>query len=204
MDAELVSLSSDIAIGVAAVVAAAVGVFGLCTWRKELTGKAKFNAARNVMLLAFKLEAGFQWATNLMTNSGESIDRPHGEKESPGESRVLDEWYARQRRLQPLVEDLQKLQTAGWEAEILLGEDSGKSVSEAIGIFRYNYAELATAIESYFEETYKEARGRSENIDQGWLKGLRKTIYSIPGHGLLKQIDEATVQLASTLKAYVK
>lgn len=204
MDAELVSLLSDIAIGVAAVVVAAVSVFGLRTWRKELTGKAKFNVARNVMLLAFKLKADFQRATNLMTRPGEFVDRPHGENESPGESRVLDEWYARQRRLQPLVEDLQKLQTAGWEAEILLGEDLGKSVSEAIGIFGHSYAELATAIESYFEETYREARGTSENIDQGWLKGLRETIYSIPGRGLLKQIDEATAQLASTLKAYVK
>lgn len=204
MEAELVSLLSDIAIGVAAVVVAVVGVFGLCTWRKELTGKAKFNVARNVMLLAFKLKADFEWATNPMTSSGEFVDRPHGEKESPDESRVLDEWHARQRRLQPLVEDLQKLQTAGWEAEILLGEDSGKSVSEAIGIFRRNYAELATAIESYFEETYREASRTSESIDRGWLKGLKKIIYSASSGDLLKQIDKATAELASTLKAYVK
>lgn len=204
MDAELVSLVSDIAIGVAAVIVAAVGLVGLRTWRKELTGRAKFKVSRNVMLLAFNLKAGFQWATSPFTSSGEFVDRPHGENESPGEARVLDEWHARHRRLKPLVEDLQKLQTAGWEAEILLGEDSGKSVSKAIGIFRNNYAELATAVESYFEERYRKANETSVNTDQDWLKGLRKTIYSMPGSSLLKQIDEATAQLASTLKAYVK
>jgi len=204
MDAELVSLLSDIAIGVSAVIVASLAVFGLRTWRRELTGKAKFDVARNVMLLGFKLRDDFQWATSPFTSSGESVGRSRRENESSNESTVLNEWYARQRRLQPLVEDLQKLQTAGWEAEILLGEDSGKSVSEAIGIFRHNYAELVRAIEDYFEERYKDARGASENIDQGWLKGLRKTVYSIPGRGLLKQTDEATAELASTLKAYVK
>jgi len=204
MDAELVSLASDIAIFATAVVVALVGIFGLRTWKKELTGRAKFELSRNVMLLAFKLKAGFQWATSPATFSEEFVDRPRGENESQAESRVLNEWHARHRRLKPLVEDLQKLQTAGWEAKILLDEDSGKSVSEAIGIFRRNYAELATAIDSYFEVTYKEARETSDNIDQDSLKKLKKIIYSASDANLLKQIDEATAQLASTLKAYVK
>jgi len=204
MGAELVSLVSDIAIGVAAVIVAAVSIFGLCTWRKELTGRAKFEVSRNVMLLAFKLKDGFGWATSPFTSSGEFVDRPHRENESQAESIVLNEWHARHRRLKPLIEDLQKLLTAGWEAEILLGEDSGKSVSEAIGIFKRNYAELATAIDSYFEMTYKEANRTSVNTDRDWLEKLRKIIYSMPGSSLLEQIDEATAQLASTLKAYVK
>jgi hypothetical protein len=204
MDAELVSLVSDIAIGVAAAIVAVVGLVGLRTWKEELTGRAKFEVSRNVMLLAFKLKAGFGWATSPFTSSGEFVDRPHGENESQAETTVLDEWHARHRRLKPLVEDLQKLQTAGWEAEILLDEDSRKSVSEAIEIFRRNYAELATAIESYFEVSYKEANGTSVNTDRDWLEKLRKIIYSMPGSSLLEQIDEATAQLASTLKAYVK
>jgi len=204
MDAELISLLSDIAIGVSAVAVASVGVFGLRTWRKELTGKAKFDVARNVMLLGFKLKDDFQWATSPFTSSGESVGRPRKENESSSESIVLNEGYARQRRLQPLVEDLQKLQTTGWEAGILLGEDSRKSVSEAIEIFRHSYGELASAIESYFEERYKEAIGTSVNIDQGWLRELRRTIYSASRGGLLNQIDEAIAQLADTLKPYVK
>jgi hypothetical protein len=204
MDAELVSLLSDIAIGVSAAIVASLAAFGLRTWRRELTGKAKFNVAHSVMLLSFKLKDDFQWATSVWTDSAESVGRVPKENESPSESRVLNEWYARQRRLQPLVEELQKLQTAGWEAEILLDEDSKKSVSEAIKIFRHGYGELASAIESYFEETYKEATGTSVNSDQGWLKELRRTIYSVSGGDLLKRIDEATAQLASTLKVCVK
>lgn len=204
MDAGLVSLSSDIAIGVSAVIVASLAVFGLHTWRRELTGKAKFNVARNVMLLAYRLKDDFQWATSPFTHSAESVGRVPKENESPRESEVLNEWYARHRRLQPLVEDLQKLQAAGWEAEILLEEDSKRSVSEAIKTFRHCYGELASAIESYFEATYKAATRTSVNSDQDWLKDLHRTIYTASSGDLLKRIDEATAQLASTLKAYVK
>lgn len=195
---------SDIAVGVSAIIVAIVAFYGLRTWRKELAGKARFEVGRNVMLLAFKLKANFEWATNPGTSYVPFVDRPHGEKESPDESRVLDEWYARDRRLAPLRENLGKLQEAGWEAEVLLGKDASKPVSEAIRIFINSYAELSSAIDSYFEERHEEVIEGSASIHQDWLKELRKTIYSTKQDELSKQIEQATEQLASALREYVK
>jgi len=204
MDAELITIVSDIFIIVSAAVVAVVAIFGLCTWRKELTGKAKFESARDVILLSFRLRRNFQRARNPFTSSLESSDRPRREDESQNESRVLDESHAKNRRLQPLIEDLQKLEEAGWRAEILLDKSAGEEVSAAVKAFWHYYAELSSAIESYFETTYREAITNSVYQDQEWLKELKKIIYSAGGDDFSKEIDEVTDKLASTLRPYVK
>jgi chromate transport protein ChrA len=51
MDANTVSMISDIVVGFSALVVAIVAFFGLRTWRKELTGKAKYEIARNIVTL---------------------------------------------------------------------------------------------------------------------------------------------------------
>ena len=44
----------------------------------------------------------------------------------------------------------------------------------------------------------------SADIDQQWLRELRKTIYSVRNDDLSKQIEQATEQLASALRIYVR
>jgi hypothetical protein len=204
MDAELVSLISDIAIGASAIFVAVMAFLGLRTWRKELTGKAKFALARDVMLLGFKLKAHFEDARNPFTYSTESGGRSRKEDETPNVSQVLDEWYARASRLKPLQEDLIKIQEASWEAQILLSEDSSKSVSEAVTVYRSNFGELVSAIHSHFEERHRQATSSTANIDEDWLRELHKTIYSRTDDNFSKQIEEATTKLESALQAYVK
>ena len=203
-EAEMVSLISDIVVGASAVGVAVIAFFGLRIWRKELTGKAKFALARDVMLLGFKLKAHFEDARNPFTHSTESADRTRKEDETANVSQVLDEWYARASRLKPLHENLIKIQEASWEAQILLSEDSKKSVSEAVAIYRRNFAELSSAMSSYFEERHRGAISRMAKIDDGWLKELHKTIYSRTDDDFSKQIEEATTKLESALQAYVK
>ena len=204
MDAEAISIASDIAVGVSALIVAGVAFFGVRKWRKELTGKAKFDVARNVMLLGLKLNAYFEWARNPFTYSGESTGRSRQENESSNVSQVLDEWYARGNRLKPIQEDLVKIQEASWEAEILLGEDSSKRISEAIEVYNHSYGELSSAIYSYFEERHREVTSSAANIDHNWLKELHQIIYSRTEDDFAKTIDEATAELKSALKAYVK
>ena len=204
MNAELASFVSDIVIGACAIGVAVIAFFGLRTWRKELAGKAKFALARDVMLLGFKLKAHFEDARNPFTYSTESAGRSRKEDETPNVSQVLDEWYARANRLKPLHENLIKIQEASWEAQILLREDSSKSVSEAVTVYRRSFGELSSAIHSYFEERKQEAKTGIPFKDQDWLKELHKTIYSRTDDDLSKQIEEATNKLESTLQAYVK
>lgn len=200
----MVSLISDIVVGVSALGVAVIAFFGLRTWRRELTGKAKFALARDVMLLGFKLKAHFEDARNPFTYSTESAGRPRKEDETRDISQVLDEWYARASRLKPLQENLIKIQEASWEAQILFSEDSKKSVSEAVTVYRNNFGELSSAISSYFEERHRGATSRMVNIDEEWLRELHKTIYARTGDDFSKQIEEATKKLESALQVYVK
>lgn len=204
MDAELVSIASDIAVGVSALTVAGVAFFGVRRWRKELTGKAKFDAARNVMLLGFRLNAGFESARNPFTYSTEYTGRSRQENEPSDVSQVLDEWYARGSRLKPLQEDLVKIQETSWEAEILLGEDSSKRVSEAITVYRRSYAELSAAIYSYFETRREEVVRSDPYKDQDWLRELHKIIYLRTEDDFSKRIEEATTNLKTALQPYVK
>jgi len=56
----MVSLASDIAIRISALVAVGAAFLGLPTWRRELTGEAQFDSARNVESLASELSAGLR------------------------------------------------------------------------------------------------------------------------------------------------
>lgn len=200
----MVSLISDIVIGVCAVIVAIVAFWGLRTWRRELTGKAKFDIGRNIMLLGIKLDADFQWVRHPLTSSRESIDRQRNENESEEESLLLNEWYARWARLRPFVENLQKLQEFGWEAEVVFDEETTKQVSEAIKTFRESHATLRTAIEFYFEERHNEIKTGEKFGDQDYLKEVRKEIYPPREDELSQKISAAKDQLASALKPYVK
>src|SRR4030042_3575314 len=96
---EMVSLAKDIVVGVSAIVVAGVAIYGLNRWQKELAGKAKFEIARNLILLGFQLEADFESARSPFTWSGKSADRERKDNETKDESFILNEWHARKKRL---------------------------------------------------------------------------------------------------------
>jgi len=204
MNAAAISMMSDIVIGVCALVVAIIAFLGLRTWRKELTGRAKFDVARSVMLLCLKLTAGFEAARNPFTFSTEYASRLRQENESSSVSQVLDEWYARANHLRSLQEDLIEIQEAAWEAEILFEEDSGKEVSEAIRIYRHSYAELSSAISSYFTTRQDEVMKGFVSQHQDWLRNLHKVIYSVGEDDFSKRIEEATTKVRQALRIYVK
>jgi len=202
MGAETFVLIRDVVVGLSALVVAGTAILGLHTWRRELTGKAKFEVARNVILLALRLRVDFDWARNPGGWSWEYADRARRENEASKESQVL--WYAKNRRLEPLAKNLQKLQEASWETEVVLGERLSESVSEAVSVYRNSYAELSTAIYSHFEILHGEALGSDVNQRREGQKELRKIIYSAKGDEFSTRIEEATKQLSAALKTYVK
>jgi len=202
---EPVSIARDIVVTLSAIAVAIAASVGIRTWRKELTGKAKFEVARNIMQLASKLRDDFGRARNPLTyHPFESADRVPKASETAAESTVLDEWHARTKRLQPLVENLRQFQEASWEAEIVLDEGASSHVSSAFEVYRQHYAELLSSIDSYFRVTHQESVSGKQYQDKKWLESLHETIYSRPDDEFSKQIDEATKQLGPVLKMYVK
>ena len=88
--------------------------------------------------------------------------------------------------------------------DILLGEDSSKRVSEAVVAYRDSYAELSSAIYSYFETSREGVIRGDPYKDQDWLKKIHQVIYMRTDDNFSKRIEEATTKLKTGLQAYVK
>lgn len=204
MNAQAISLASDVAIIASAAVIAVAAILGVRTWRRELTGKAKFEVAKKVMFLSRKFAVDFQNARSPFTSLGEFQDRPRQQNETAAVSQVLDEWYARSRRLRALIEDLQKFQEAHWEAESILNEATSEHITQTLDVHRKSYAKLSSAISTYFAVRQDEADSSSQYQDQDFLHGLHKVIYLVGTDSLTEKVDEATATLGSALRVYVK
>ena len=201
------STISDIVVAVSALVAALVvstaAFYGLQTWRNELRGKARFDAARRVLLLSRKVGDQFRMARSPFTFA--AVGRRRSPEESDREAQVLDDWLARQQRLEPLRETIfVELQEAGWDAEILLGGDAGDRVAGATKEFRNVFGDVASAVDSYFREKLRRADGVEGGVDQKWLDGLEAKFHGRPsGDALSERIENAIDELSKGLKTFL-
>ncbi len=79
MDTELVANISNIIVASSAAIVAGLAIYGISRWQRELKGKAKFEVARNVMTIAYRVQADFTALRFVVTWSGESSDRQRQE-----------------------------------------------------------------------------------------------------------------------------
>ena len=91
---QILSNINGIPVSTSAVVVTVVAILGLRTWRKELTRKARFEEARNVMSQAMRREALFTDRISSFTSPSESSDRTRDNSESTQETSALNNWYA--------------------------------------------------------------------------------------------------------------
>jgi len=199
-----ISISSDIAVFISAIFVAIAALVGVQTWRRELTGKARFEIARRVMFLSYKFCEDFKSARSPFTLSYEYIERKVKEGEQPAITEVRNQWFARSQRLRPVVEDLSRLQEAQWEAKIILAANAASCVTEALKTFRQAYADVSSAISTYFEIKEDVAKSGGQYHDQEFLRELALAIYERPEDDLSKQVSAAIPKLEKTLESYVK
>lgn len=199
---ELVSVLSDCLVGLSALILACIGIIGLTQWRTELTGKTKFEVARKMALLAFQFRDEFRQARNPFTFPGESADRQRNDSETREEAQVLDEYFARRKRLRPLQETLKNLHAASWEAEVILDENIGKLIRPVEGAFK----ELFAAIEVYFQMQLEGVRGgrRHPEPDHVWLQSQFEQVYGTGDDEVSQSIDAAVNALVEALKTHTK
>ena len=73
--AVVIAIIKDILLCLSAVAVAVFAWIGLKTWRRELTGKARFETARSMMRSGSELKAAFEQARNPFTMAHEWADR---------------------------------------------------------------------------------------------------------------------------------
>ena len=110
---QLAKIFSDFSVGGAAVVAAVLGVKGFTAWRKELVGKARYDAVRSVMKKAFEYQRAFNEARvdpDLPGGQGTQrglalregvVEGDHLEGSAAGVAAARARWRSRSRRYSP-------------------------------------------------------------------------------------------------------
>ncbi len=201
---EFVSMGSDVVVALAALIAAIVAFRGVKQWRKELTGKAKFEIARKMALLGFQFQERFRQARGPITFAGESAERIKSEDETPQERVALDEHFARQARLRPLGEILEELRSVNWEAKIILRQD----FQEEIKPLEKSFRELFATVQSYFSIQLRSGKRSSTDLnrrsDEKWMESLHNIIYARPDDELSATVDNAVSELTGDLSKHLR
>jgi hypothetical protein len=198
---DLISLASDIVVGLSAAIVAVVATLGLSQWRKELQGKARFEAARKIAYLAYQFRDQYKRARGMWTSVSETVKRDRHPDENASEAQHRDEYFARMNRISRAQETLCEINQVCWEAEVLFGKDIGGLIEPLEGLFNM----LHTAIEMYFGRHIERAmKGASvPESDSAWLEDKFKIIY---GHGedaISKSADKIVASFVQEIRSLV-
>jgi len=196
------SIFSNLATGITAIVLVVVAIQGLRSWRHQMVGQNRYTSARQLLLLARRFRAAFARSRSPFGWSNEYIGRERLQNESPYQSRVLDEQYARVNRLRPAADILSELEQAAWEAEIVTGEELIQIVQPFADVVR----ELNIAINQMFGSQLQAANSPDTSPLWEIVKEFDQTelIYQPGEDELNERVNEALRTLERKLKKYIK
>lgn len=125
--APYIAIGKDFVVALAAIVTAAVAVVGLRKWRKELRGKAHFDAARGLIRATYKLRDELRNSRAPLVRAAEF---PQNYPPQPPNHRAEAEAWAHvySKRFTPVREALQEFDSQGLEAEALWGNEVRNSI----------------------------------------------------------------------------
>jgi hypothetical protein len=198
---DIVSVISDIVVGLSAIAVAIIAGIGIYQWKRELTGRTKFEIAKRMAALIIEYRDRYKRARNFRTFPGESAGRIRSENETLAETELLNEYHAREKRLEPLQETLRKLYETSWEAEVMIDAEVG----ELIKPLEATFAELFASTETYFKAMYKKLnRPVGVDVNDDWLDIHHRRIYGLPDDDISDSIDKVTRKIGDSLKSYLK
>lgn len=200
----MMEYARDVVVALSAGTVAIVALLGLRAWKKELTGKARFETANHMWRLGSEFSARVTGIRLFRPNPVEWADRVRPQGESYRVSGVLNDRHAIDKRLISVRESLDKIIQVQWEAELLLSESSAQSVKEVVQSYGEIFLEIASAVVVFFDTRLRESQTREPCTDQEGLKKMEDIIYSSPNDDVSRKVKDATEKLASSLKQYVK
>lgn len=198
---DLISIASEIAVGLSAAIVAVVAILGLSQWRKELQGKARFEAARKLAYLAYQFGDQYKRARGTWTSVSESTERDRHPDENASEAQHRDECFARMNRIRLAQETLKEIHQVCWEAEVLFGKDIGRLIEPLEDLFNM----LHTAIEMYFGHHIERAmKGTSvPESDSAWLEDKFKIIYGHSEDAISNSVDKTVASFVQEIRSLV-
>lgn len=195
---------SDSAVAISAIIVAAVSIKGLSIWRNELTGKAIFEAGKSMMGAAYRVVDSYQMAVSLMTYPMESVDRPKLPNETDAVKSILDEGFARGKRLELLWKNYSNLAESNWEVRAMLSPESAKKIENTLIAIKKEIIELTVTVNLYFNFERQEIEAGIPQRDQDSMVKMHSTIYQSPDSEHIKTLNSLISDLDKTLKPYIR
>jgi len=201
---ELISVISDICVGLSALIVAIAAALGLSQWRSELKGKAQLEMARRLTLLAYTFRDQYISARSMFTFPQESIDREKLPSEEQKETNYRNEYFARRNRVRLLQDTMRELIQAAWEADVVF--DRNVNVEDLIEPLGKSFDELFDAVGTYFSRHIERtSKGASpDEYDSPWLKEHREIVYGHAEDKHAKAVTARAKYLVETIKSAVK
>src|SRR5262245_8903423 len=120
---DAVAMAKDTALGVAALVGGFVGIQGLATWRRQLSGNTEYRLAKDILTCIYDIRDTIDTIRNPLVSYSREPDLPNAKIESLASQQR--EWHALtqayERRWRPLQALMASLETNLIEAEVVWG-----------------------------------------------------------------------------------
>ncbi|MDA0799465.1 MAG: hypothetical protein O2884_12460 [Chloroflexi bacterium] len=169
-----------------------------------MKGRASFELARRAAFIAFKVEQLFREARSPFTRGEEAHERERRVDETPEEAQVLNEWYSRSKRLNPLGDSLREFQEIVWEAPMVFDDAMADTLSRGLDTYRTQWGELASAVTASFQLQHQIAKGQGPRNQDDFLQNMNLIIYERPDDNLAATVKQTTADVTTQLKRYVR
>lgn len=144
-------------------------------------GKAKFEIARESVRLAYESRHRFKSARSVVFPS-EADDRKRSPSEEEGERKLLDEQFARMRRMDNLATTLIRMREVVWESQVLFGHQIACKLQDINTQYEEVFQKLSSAIIRYYDVKIKIDFKRYvlSHVDQDGFEKIRAIVYFMP------------------------
>jgi hypothetical protein len=198
---EIITAAKDIVLGIAAAITATIAILGLKSWRRELQGRAEFDAARGLARATYRLRDELASCRSPFIRAAEfPADSRGRDKSSPHEEAdALAHVY--KRRWEPVWKAIQEFDAQALEAESLWG----KVIRGKTDILRACVSELNAGIEALIDNEL--SGGRDFESDRNFGREMRATVSasrSDKKNALSKKISDAVEDIENQLRPHLK
>lgn len=198
---EIVTVTKDAIVALAAAVTGSVAVIGLSNWNRELRGKAAFEVARSLARATYKLRDELRNCRAPFLSAGEFPEGyrgPLGQTSPQEEAAALAHVYGN--RWKHVYEALESFDTNTLEAEAMWGAN----IRQKTDALRQCVRELRVAIDAIVEDTAQ--RGENFKADRDFAKEMRSKVSTSSGaeNPLTQRIESAIEGIEGVIRPHLK
>ncbi|WP_057833224.1 hypothetical protein [Colwellia sp. TT2012] len=186
---QIISLTKDIIIILAAIITARIATQGLQTWSRELRGKADFEVARNLIRSMYKLRDELKYCRSPWVQLAE-FPSDFDSKNKTSDSEANAYAYIYKKRWKPVSIHLQEFEAQALEGEALWGSDFKPKTDELRQCARNLQVSFDAMVNNFANS------GESFKNDLEFAKSVKSDIWATHD-----KTNELTIKINAAIKS---